>query len=65
MYILEVSYGCPSEKYPSNGNFQLVQTLAPLGPVLPQRGWDTGLRIQLSDGAVCGRAAEKTCSLRL
>ncbi len=28
MYILEVSYGCPSEKYPSNGNFQLDQAKA-------------------------------------
>lgn len=28
MYILEVSYGCPSAKYPSNGNFQLDQAKA-------------------------------------
>jgi L-malate glycosyltransferase len=28
MYILEVSYGCPSEKYPSNGNFQMDQAKA-------------------------------------
>lgn len=28
MYILEVSYGCPSKKYPSNGNFQLDQAKA-------------------------------------
>lgn len=28
MYILEVSYGCPSPKYPSNGNFQLDQSKA-------------------------------------
>lgn len=31
MYILEVSYGCPSEKYPSNGNFQLDQAKALAG----------------------------------
>ena len=31
MYILEVSYGCPSEKYPSNGNFQLDQARALAG----------------------------------
>lgn len=31
MYILEVSYGCPSEKYPSNGNFQLDQARALTG----------------------------------
>ena len=31
MYILEVSYGCPSEKYPSNGNFQLDQAKALFG----------------------------------
>lgn len=28
MYILEVSYGCPSPKYPGNGNFQLDQAKA-------------------------------------
>lgn len=31
LYILEVSYGCPSEKYPSNGNFQLDQAKALAG----------------------------------
>ena len=31
MYILEVSYGCPSEKDPSNGNFQLDQAKALFG----------------------------------
>lgn len=31
MYILEVSYGCPSAKYPSNGNFQLDQAKALAG----------------------------------
>ena len=31
MYILEVSYGCPSGKYPSNGNFQLDQARALAG----------------------------------
>lgn len=31
MYILEVSYGCPSGKYPSNGNFQLDQAKALFG----------------------------------
>lgn len=31
LYILEVSYGCPSEKYPSNGNFQLDQATALAG----------------------------------
>ena len=31
MYILEVSYGCPSETYPSNGNFQLDQARALAG----------------------------------
>ena len=31
MYILEVSYGCPSDKYPSNGNFQLDQAKALFG----------------------------------
>ena len=33
MYILEVSYGCPSEKYPLNGIFQMDQAkaLADLG----------------------------------
>lgn len=28
VYILEVSYGCPSGKYPGNGNFQLDQAKA-------------------------------------
>ena len=28
MFILEVSYGCPSEKYPANGNFQMDQAKA-------------------------------------
>ncbi len=28
MFILEVSYGCPSEKYPMNGNFQMDQAKA-------------------------------------
>lgn len=28
MYILEVSYGCPSDKYPLNGLFQLDQAKA-------------------------------------
>lgn len=31
LYILEVSYGCPSTKYPSNGNFQLDQAKALAG----------------------------------
>ena len=31
MYILEVSYGCPSGKYPSSGNFQLDQARALAG----------------------------------
>lgn len=31
MFILEVSYGCPSDKYPDNGNFQLDQAKALAG----------------------------------
>ena len=28
MFVVEVSYGCPSEKYPTNGNFQFDQASA-------------------------------------